>query len=170
MIRENWTGRDWGKLLLWSLLLVLLSRGLFLAVYELYAHFQGSDAGFWFSLSKWDTGWYLNIIQNGYGTSPMPDGTATWAFFPLLPAIVRFFWQVLGGDLNTVAGIVMSGLSVLMLAIVYRYLLVTGRSRGEALGIQIFFSLGLYSFYFALLYTETLYLLLLVPTLYFLRS
>lgn len=170
MTSEKWTGREWGRLMLWSLVLVLLSRIILFAIYETYVWTQRQNTGFWDSLNTWDAGWYLNIIQNGYGTSPMPDGTATWAFFPLLPAIVRFFWQVLGGDLNTVAGIVMSGLSVLMLAIVYRYLLVTGRSRGEALGIQIFFSLGLYSFYFALLYTETLYLLLLVATLYFLRT
>lgn len=169
-MREISIGKEWGKLLAWSMLLVLLSRGILFGVFEMYCQMEGKEASFWASLNIWDAGWYQKIIQNGYAVPPEADGTANWAFFPLLPMVIRFFWQMLGGDLNMVAGWVISGMEVLMLAVLYQYLIQTGRSRKEALGIQIFFGLGLYSFYFALLYTETLYLLLLITVLYFLRT
>ncbi|KAF0127358.1 MAG: hypothetical protein FD152_2526, partial [Xanthobacteraceae bacterium] len=45
---------------------------------------------FWFHrLLRWDTGWYLRIIERGYDVHP--DGSVETAivFFPLLPLLAR---------------------------------------------------------------------------------
>ncbi|MET3665252.1 mannosyltransferase family protein [Caulobacter sp. 1776] len=37
----------------------------------------------------WDTGWYLDLILNGYQRAPTADGQANWAFFPAFPALAK---------------------------------------------------------------------------------
>lgn len=35
----------------------------------------------------WDTGWYMDIVLNGYQRAPGADGQANWAFFPAMPTL-----------------------------------------------------------------------------------
>ena len=44
------------------------------------------------NLYRWDTGWYLSILENGYEFNPNSQSNS--AFFPLFP----FFWKFLGVD------------------------------------------------------------------------
>lgn len=35
----------------------------------------------------WDTGWYMDLVLNGYQRAPGLDGQANWAFFPAFPGL-----------------------------------------------------------------------------------
>lgn len=52
---------------------------------------------FWFHrLLRWDAGWYMRIVREGYGVGATPQAEASIAFFPLLPALARGLSTVTG--------------------------------------------------------------------------
>ena len=44
----------------------------------------------------WDTGWYMDIVLNGYQRAPGADGQANWAFFPAMPTLAAGLVQLTG--------------------------------------------------------------------------
>jgi hypothetical protein len=44
----------------------------------------------------WDTGWYMDIVLNGYQRAPGADGQANWAFFPAMPALAAGLVRLTG--------------------------------------------------------------------------
>lgn len=52
--------------------------------------------------SRWDSGWYVDVMLNGYHYAPTTTGQANFAFFPGFPYIVRWFSDLLG--ISPVAG------------------------------------------------------------------
>ncbi|WP_434309592.1 hypothetical protein [Hominifimenecus sp. rT4P-3] len=162
------------NLILWSILLVLISRLLFYGVFLVYESINGTDGNFWIAMNQWDSGWYIDLVQNGYAKGPASVGglleQENWAFFPLAPICIGFLYSILGGNLCAIAGIVMSAVTVGILVLIYYYFQETKRSVYQAVATQIFVAAGLYSFYFASFYTEAFYLFLLLLTLYFLQK
>lgn len=61
--------------------LVLLGSGVYL-----FSYLEGNLSSI--NLLNWDTGWYLNIRDNGYFY--IPDQQSSVAFFPLFPYLWRF--------------------------------------------------------------------------------
>jgi hypothetical protein len=57
------------------------------------------------ALCSWDCHWYVGIVEGGYSgpTEVRADGLANWAFFPLLPLMVRGLVDLTGGDIVVVA-------------------------------------------------------------------
>ncbi len=52
---------------------------------------------FWFHrLLRWDAGWYMRIVREGYAVGATPQAEASIAFFPLLPALARGLSAVTG--------------------------------------------------------------------------
>ena len=99
------------------ILLMFFSTRIMLAIIGLLSHkLSGSDPeGFtgysWLNLwGHWDTGWYLNIAQNGY-TAKLIAQQTNIVFFPLYPLLMRFLGFFTGN--YYVAGIIISNLCFL---------------------------------------------------------
>ncbi|MBO4241897.1 MAG: hypothetical protein J5883_01295 [Clostridiales bacterium] len=164
-----------------SVLIVLfvVSR---ISMYVVFMRATGDHSvrGFLVSMNKWDTGWYqwyvtyigkdLEILH----ATPTYNGQAWWAFFPLFPSIVAFFWKIFGNnDQNNILLIGEAVNTVFFLVAEYfgfKYMMVTRKSLFAAYSYVAFMSLGLYSFYFSILYTEALFLMLLTLCFYFLKT
>lgn len=89
---------------------VIISR---ILIYFIWLKYPAKN-NFWSDLQGWDVGWYTNIIINGYQKVPNTEmgsptyAQANWAFFPLMPLIMRSIYQltqipieILGPVLNT---------------------------------------------------------------------
>lgn len=105
---------------------------------------------------KWDTGWYVSIVEQGYVFDPTTQ-VGSVAFFPLYPLLVRLTNLLVGNV--TVAGLLVSNVS-LALAVVFLYELVAARfGRAVAWRTVLLVCVSPYSFFFSTLYTEALFLL-----------
>jgi len=161
------------NIIVFALLAVIVSRLLFVAVYAVFTVQSGSEFSFFNDLNFWDAGWYKHIIQNGYCLEPFGDeggDAANWAFFPLLPMIVGFFHKLTGLEIYLVASTISTLFLAALIVITFHYIMETRESVGEAVGVSMVLSFGPYSLYFSMLYTESLYLLLLMLVLYFLQK
>ncbi|AGW14644.1 mannosyltransferase family protein [Megalodesulfovibrio gigas] len=129
-------------------------------------HWFSSVASWLDVWSAWDSGWYFNIIQHGYDTSVThvnPDGTPrqlNFAFFPLYPLLVWLLSKATGNPL--LAGVLLSNACFLASL---RLLYAVGKPRwGDdaaraAVAILCFMP---HSFIFSAVYTESLFLMLLL--------
>lgn len=115
------------------------------------------------SQSNWDGWQYISISQNDF------EHEYQYAFFPLLPKLIGIFSDTF--DLNPVAtGIILANL-FLLLAILYLYKLLS-IDYGENVALKTIFLLLIFpgSFFFGMIYTESLFLLLSVLCFYCLRK
>ena len=119
----------------------------------------------------WDTGWYLDISQNGYTASP-PDELISFknnvVFFPLYPLLMRFLGSITGD--HYIAGVIISNFS-LIVACIYLYKLVRLDS-GEDSAFRAVKYLLLFPISFILsgVFTESLYLALTLMCFYYART
>ena len=157
----------------------LISRfSMYVMFYKVTGNHSVHD--FIISMNKWDCGWYkwyitniadnLNILT----AQPAPNGQAWWAFFPLYPSLVAIFWKIFGnGNIDNLYFIGQSLNTIFFIIAEYygfKYILLTRRSLFAAYSYITFMSLGLYSFYFSIIYTEALFLMLLTLCFYFLKA
>jgi hypothetical protein len=115
---------------------------------------------------RWDSGWYLSIIREGYSYDP--EQQSNIAFFPMLPYLTRAFdWLLPVGE-------VASGLLVVHLALfaalIYIYQLVRIDYPDDTAWRTLFFLLIFpAALFFSALYTESLLLLGMTGALYHAR-
>lgn len=153
--------------------LVVLSR---LSMYLIYALGEGilfqSNGSFFDSFNIWDAGWYRSIIERGYNTNYNMnfDGQANWAFFPLYPMIIKLIHLIIPININILGSIISTLFFIASLTMSYLYIIETRENSKEGLFFIIIMTFGIYSFYFSVLYTESLYVFLLVTSLYFLHK
>ena len=120
------------------------------------------------TLSRWDSSYYASIARSGYDFGP--DNPGNVAFFPLYPLQMRGISQLFGIRPPT-AGIIISHIC-LFGALVMLYLLTrhefgeSATARRAVLYIAVFPT----AFFFSAVYTESLFLLLAVTTIYFART
>ncbi|MBI3966101.1 MAG: hypothetical protein HY329_10740 [Chloroflexi bacterium] len=145
----------------------LASRVLVLAVGVGYVRATGTPltvAALWPSLDNpyfaaWfhsDAVWYANIATHGY--SYQAGAQSAVAFFPLYPLLSWLLSWPLGSV--RLAGMVLSNLAFLGgLEVIYR---LAARTNGEAVAARAVWLLGLFpfSYYFSVMYSEALFLLL----------
>ena len=111
-------------------------------------------------LTRWDSGWYVNIAEAGYWEPPTRVGQETnHAFFPLYPALVRIVVRTTGIE-TSLAGNLVSALALLGALLLFADW--TKRHYGEARVVPAVLVLLLFptSFFFAAVYTEALLLAL----------
>jgi len=111
---------------------------------------------------RWDAGWYLQIVTDGYRYSPGdPTVQQNIVFFPAYPMLMRFAGRLLGGDMTgyVAAGLIVS-LASFFGALVYLYAFARDRFGEDAATYSVWF-LAAYPFalFFGALYTESLFLL-----------
>jgi hypothetical protein len=130
----------------------------------------------------WDASWYVKIAQEGYYYHPTADGGTSVAFPPLFPALINalshaiswlsFGWNWGNAQYGTwiVAGLLISNVSFFVaLALLIRLLRPRLGKRGAAFVALALASLPL-AFFFSAIYTEGLFLLLVVGALLVARS
>lgn len=159
------------RILLFAVITVLLSRGLIALVNVLYVSRYGGTGWWVLDINAWDTSWYRSIVMEGYALEPSPGRTeVNWAFFPLLPMIIRGLFHLSNVEPYLIASVVNTIFLVGIVVVGFAYIQETRHSAVQASAIGIIFTFGAYSFYFSIMYTEALYLLLLLITLYALEK
>ena len=115
--------------------------------------------------SRWDTGFYLSIAEEGYRYEGVPLPSV--AFFPLLPMTIRALMTLTGDALW--AGILAANLALLA-AVMLLYKLAEVQW-GEDIADRAVWYLLIYpaSFFGSAIYTESLFLLLSIATFYLAR-
>ncbi len=110
-------------------------------------------------LARYDSGWYLRILELGYGPPPAPGQPSAHVFFPLYPLASRALRALLAID-GFAAGQILSILCFLAAGMLFA---AEGRSRlGEKGARHALLFLLLYptSFFLVAMYSESLFLLL----------
>lgn len=109
----------------------------------------------------WDQGHYIAIAKNFYANRG-------FAFFPLLPLLIRFFNLIFHN--YVISGQFISSISLLA-AIIYLYRLVRiDFSAKISLRSVIYILIFPFSFFFGLIYTESLFLALVTASFYYARK
>ena len=111
---------------------------------------------------RWDAGWFLHIVTDGY-TYSADDATSQQSivFFPAYPMLIRVVGRVLGGNLiSYVWGGMLLSLAAFFGALVYLYAMARN-AIGENAGRYSLWLLAAYPFalFFSAVYTESLFLL-----------
>jgi hypothetical protein len=110
-------------------------------------------------LARYDSGWYLKIVEHGYGPPPGPGEKSEHVFFPLYPLLVAAISRALAIDAFT-AGIAVSVSAMLAASLLF---VAEGRRRlgdVEARHALLFLLLFPSAFFLVAMYAESLFLLL----------
>ena len=110
-------------------------------------------------LARYDSGWYLGILENGYGPAPAPGQQSAHAFFPLYPFLARGVRALLPVD-GFAAGQILSLLCYFGAGLMFA---AEGRRRlGDSGSRHALLFLLLYptAFFLVSMYSESLFLLL----------
>lgn len=117
--------------------------------------------------SRWDTGFYVSIVEQGYVAEGVPLPSVP--FFPLLPMLMAAVRPFVGGD-AVVAGVAVANVA-LLLATFFFYRLAQ-LSWGDKVADRATWYLLIFpaAFFGSAIYTESLFLLCAVASLYFART
>lgn len=173
-IRERWRA-VWLYL---QALLIFLSSRLVMALAVAFAiKFvpQNPAEGTWNTAPSWchyllryDSGWYLRIVREGYSYDPASSAEQSVVFFPLYSLVSRFFSFILNIHENN-AVLLVSNLSILAAIPLFYKLLKEEYGHEVALYSVAFLSFFPTSLFFSAGYTESLALLLMVSFFLLLR-
>ena len=125
------------------------------------------------NLCRWDCGWYMSIVQDGYPRLPNPTpgaifDQASWAFFPVFPFLITLVCHLLSVS-PVLAGVIVANISLgffVFFAAKYISLINPGANK---IACVVFLSSFPYSFYFSIPYTESLYAALTIISFWFLE-
>ena len=104
-------------LICWALsrLVLTIAAGASRIFFEIQkGHFGNPFIDAW---AIWDSGWYLNIAENGYSGHTSERGQASYAFFPLYAWLIRGVGFVLQNDV--IAGIVISNIAFIVACVAF---------------------------------------------------
>ena len=128
----------------------------------------------WFNY--WDAGWYRTYAE-GILSSPISlpndinNGQAGYAFFPLYPVICGLVGKIFPFvSLYKIGSCLSSIFFMVSEFFAYKYLKETRDNRFSPFLYIFIMSFGPYSFYFSIMYTEALFLMLLVMCFYFMQK
>jgi hypothetical protein len=132
--------------------------------------FPRQDHPFWDAFARFDSGWYHGIASQGYQYRGI--GRNNLAFFPMYPLLMRAGGWALGGRQQDFyfAGIVISWLAFAAAMTVLYRLALLDLPRSAALRAVCYAAVFPFSFFFGMVYSESLYLLGLVTAAYALRT
>jgi|TARA_B100000809_G_scaffold257279_1_gene298561 hypothetical protein len=111
---------------------------------------------------RWDCGWYLSIIRNGYSFSPTEQSSVN--FFPAFPQIARSL-HLLGLD-PVAAGYLVSNLACFAACVLLWMLARDLYGPVIAWNSVLFFLVGPVTFFFSTIYSESMFLLSVVALFY----
>jgi hypothetical protein len=115
--------------------------------------------------ARWDAGWYRHIATHGYVDQIVgPTGQRNVAFYPLYPLTMRLV--SLSGLDPLAAGILISNGAFLAALLLLHRMVRVRFGADAALRSVLLLSVFPFSFYFSAVYSEGLFLLLVVASLY----
>lgn len=166
-----------GRILVLALMVRLLSLGVAFLANVTFPEYQReqftvnrqADA-FWDTFARYDSGWYQNIARHGYRFSE--GGRSNLAFFPLYPMLMRHVGRLFGTRAFDyyLGGIVISWLAFFgAMVLLYRLasLDVAPEEAERAIWYAAIFP---FAFFYGVVYTESLFLLLAVAAFYGFRT
>jgi Gpi18-like mannosyltransferase len=115
---------------------------------------------------RWDASWYIDIVQKGYFFAK--GGMSSIAFFPFYPLLIRSL-QVFISD-PYLAGILISNLCFLGALILLYKLVKIKIDERTAFKTIVLVACFPFSFFFSSIYSESLFLLLVVLTFFLLEK
>jgi len=115
---------------------------------------------------RWDSGWYMSIIKNGY--SYIPGEESSIGFFPLYPLLVKTLSLVFGNP--KLMGFIISNVALLIAAIYFYKLIKLDFNDSIALKAIFYMLIFPLSFFFSIFYTEGLFLFLTISSFYYARK
>lgn len=115
---------------------------------------------FWDTFARYDAGWYVPIARYGYEF--VEGGRNNLAFFPLYPMLMRYVGQALGGGIINMymAGILISWVSFVTAVVLLYRLALMYLTEDEAERAVVFAAVFPFAFFFGVVYTEALFLML----------
>ena len=132
---------------------------------------------FWDTFLRYDAGWYYQIARYGYGfvaggPSVGVGKPGKIAFFPLYPFLMRYAGRLLGPAASDVymGGILVAWASFALAMVALYYLARLDLTRGRAERAVLLTAVFPFAFFFGLVYTESLFLLLTVLSFYGFRT
>lgn len=120
----------------------------------------------------WDSFWYMDIAENGYsevGRNFLSPDQANYAFFPLYPLLMRFLGTVLGNRYY-LAGVIISNICIIVSSILLYKLVQLDSDEKTALQSVKYLFLFPTAFIFSGVFTESLYLCLVLLCFYLART
>lgn len=156
-----------------TIVAVIISRLIMYLLFKIKSELGYMQNDFINSLNIWDAGWYKNLILNGYQLHPMQHergDAANWAFFPVYPIVIRLIHNILPIEIYILGSIISTLFFCGALVLAYLYIVETRNDKNAGVFFILLMSFGVYSFYFSILYTESLYIFLLILTLYLLQK
>lgn len=137
----------------------------------------GRPSPFWDAFIRYDSGWYYQIAQNGYGfvaggPSVGVGKAGKIAFFPLYPILMRYAGRLLGPAASNIylGGILVAWTSFALAMVALFYLARLDLPRRRAERAVLLTAVFPFAFFFGLVYTESLFLLLTVLSFYGFRT
>lgn len=122
---------------------------------------------------RWDSGWYMSIVQDGYRPSgDISTVQSNIAFFPLYPYLVRLLSQLIPHGLRTPGALLLVGIMVsnasLLAALILLWKLVVASLGDETVAQRTVLYTLVFptSFLLSAFYTESLFLFLAVAAFY----
>ena len=115
--------------------------------------------------SRWDTGFYISIVEEGYMFRGVPLPSV--AFFPLLPLLMAAMTPLTGDA--AVSGIIISNLALWGTAVFFYRLVAENYSTKVADRAVWYLLIFPLAFYGSTIYTESLFLLVTIAAYYFAR-
>lgn len=112
-------------------------------------------------LTRWDGGWYLRIAKEGYYLK-------STAFFPLYPFLIRVLESL--GFSPEAGALLIPNVTFLLVLIIFHRLVTLDYDESVAVRSLWYLAVFPTAFYFSAMYTESLYLLLVLLTLYLGRT
>ncbi len=130
-----------------------------------------SPAVLWRMWQRFDSGYYMDIARHGYWSASTLHNSSNWVFYPFYPLLIACLNFFLG---NSETG---AGISALIItngaafvAVGYFYALIRQEfSRETATRAVLYLALFPMAFYLSAIYTESLFLMLAVMTIYYAR-
>ena len=125
--------------------------------------------------ARWDSGWYLDIVQNGYVVPKVSHTVvaSNIAFWPLYPYMIRWFSFLVPESVRSTEFLLASGVFfsnvclLLALAVIYKAILHLFKLQRTAQLTILYLLVFPTSFIFSSFYTESLFLLLSAVAIYF---
>jgi hypothetical protein len=129
-----------------------------------------TDHAFWDAFARYDAGWYHGIASQGYIFGE--GGRNNLAFFPVYPLLMRGGGWLLGGRQQDFyfAGIVISWLAFAGAMVMLYRLARLDLPRPAALRTVTYAAVFPFAYFFGMVYSESVFLLVLVTTVFALRT
>lgn len=122
---------------------------------------------------RWDTGWYMNILNRGYSLyGDIHNIQSNIAFFPLYPYLIKFLMWLLPLDWTTRGSVLLLGVMVsnlflvFMLILLHRLVVLTLNNQEIARRSVLYYLIFPTSFFLSSFYTESTFLFLAVAAFF----